>query len=160
MGPDSLKRMFGLSSRAVAANLDGVTHEDSLWQPPGGGNCVNWIVGHLLVHRDRILQALGAEPACPPEMAARYDRGTPPIIADGPDVVPLETLRELLATSQQRLESALGGADAALLSRELPFYGGTAKAETIAGTLLVHEGYHAGQLGILRRVHGMPGAIR
>lgn len=160
MEAESLKRMFGLSARAVEANLEGFTHEESLRQPPGGGNCVNWIVGHLLVHRDRILKALGAEPVCAPDMVARYDRGSPPILEDGPAVVRLETMRELLATSHHRVEAALDAADAELLAREVPFRAARGTVEAVTGLLLVHEGYHAGQLGTLRRVAGRAGAIR
>jgi len=29
----------------VAQNLEGMSAEDALLQPPGGGNCANWILG-------------------------------------------------------------------------------------------------------------------
>lgn len=29
-------------------NVAGLTHEESLIQPRPGGNCLNWVMGHLL----------------------------------------------------------------------------------------------------------------
>ena len=40
--------------------VDGLSHADSLLQPQPGGNCLNWVMGHLVVNLADILQFLGA----------------------------------------------------------------------------------------------------
>lgn len=76
MDAESIVYLMNFNSQAMGLNLDGLTHEDSLVQPPSG-NCINWMLGHLLVHRHRMLETLG-EPAPIPEALMRYDRGRRP----------------------------------------------------------------------------------
>src|SRR3954469_19150491 len=103
---ESLRSMFGLATRALAANLEGFTDEDALAQPPGGGNCVNWVVGHIVVHRNHMLRVLGQEPAGGPDADARYDRGSAPVpSAEG--ALPLATLAEALDRSREAVLAAL-----------------------------------------------------
>lgn len=43
-----LAHQFGLVYQTAATNLEGMTREHSLVQPEPGGNCANWILGHLV----------------------------------------------------------------------------------------------------------------
>ena len=45
----------------LRVNLDGITHEESLHQPSPAGNCLNWILGHLVASYDNLLKVLGGE---------------------------------------------------------------------------------------------------
>jgi len=156
-----LRKLFGLSSRALAANLDGFTHEDALAQPPGGGNCANWVVGHIVVHRNHMLRALGAEPAWGAEADARYDRGSAPVTgADGAQT--LDALRDALDRSRDRLLAAFDTLTAEQLAAEpeAPSGSATGPLGHRLALLIAHEAYHAGQVAMLRRVGGRAGAIR
>lgn len=161
MNAETLRSTLGLSSRALAANLDGFTHEEALAQPPGGGNCVNWIVGHIVAHRNHMLHALGAEPVWGPEIQARYDRGSEPVTsAEGAQT--LDALRDALDRSRERLLAALvATTDAALAAvPEAASGSATGPIGRRLALLIAHEAYHAGQVSMLRRVSGRPGAIR
>ena len=39
----------------------GLSQEDSLIQPQPGGNCMNWVMGHLALNLTIILEILGAQ---------------------------------------------------------------------------------------------------
>lgn len=161
MDAETFRKMLGLSSRALAANLDGFTDREALAQPPGGGNCVNWIVGHVVTHRNHMLRALGAGPVWAADADARYDRGSEPVTgADGAQA--LDVLRDALDRSRERLLAAFD----AVTDEQLAAVPGAASGSATGplgqrlALLIVHEGYHAGQVGVLRRLSGRSGAIR
>ena len=161
MDAETLRHMFGLATRALAANLEGFTEEDALAQPPGGGNCANWIVGHIVVHRNHMLRALGQEPVWGADADARYDRGSPPVTgAEG--ALPLATLTGGLERSREAVLAALDSATDEQLaaSPESATGSATGPIGRRLALLMVHEGYHAGQVGTLRRIGGRGGAIR
>ena len=59
---DAVTMQLGMLHWVVRKNVDGLTHEESLVRPPAGGNPANWILGHIIVTRDRILEHLGEQP--------------------------------------------------------------------------------------------------
>jgi uncharacterized damage-inducible protein DinB len=142
-----------MNNRILHRQIDGLTHADSLVQPPVRGNCLNWILGHILVHRDYILDALGAEKLLDEKTTKRYDRESEPITEDGDDVVPFETLVALLDESLARISAALSGATAESLAADLP----DGVMQTVGRTLDFlhwHETYHVGQTELLRQLAG------
>ena len=60
--PQQLAEAFGRNANIVKMQAQGLSHADSLRQPPFRGNCLNWILGHLASNRDVILRSLGVEP--------------------------------------------------------------------------------------------------
>ena len=143
----------------VQKNLEGVDHEASVRTPEGGGNSINWVVGHIVSTRGGILKLLGAEPVMGARGNDLYARRSKPI---GPqdDCEPFEELRRLLDESQRRITEHLQAVEAAQLGRTLP---GEAETAELVGqqlaVLVFHDAYHAGQLGAIRRAIGMAGAI-
>jgi len=63
--------------------IDTLTHEDSRLQPPFRGNCLNWVMGHIVQSRDRMLRVVGEATVWTPEQVARYERNSPPVLAEG-----------------------------------------------------------------------------
>ena len=51
--------VFKSSHLVLNRNLKDLTHEESLVTPQGGGNSINWILGHIIVSRDDIRELLG-----------------------------------------------------------------------------------------------------
>ncbi len=147
-----LGELFGLTYWVIRHNLQGVDHQVSLQRPKVDGNCINWVLGHILHSRDRMLRLLSQEPVWEETTSSRYARGRPQLQPDEP-VEQLGTMIELLELSQERLLQALE--DEEILSRE------TAKGSlgTELFTFNFHESYHAGQLGLLRRIAGMEGSV-
>ncbi len=161
MTPAELSNLFRISHYAITVNLEGFTHEESLKQPLPGGNCLNWVLGHIVGSRNQILAQLGEEPALHPAVAERYKRGSVPIHATR-DAAHLELLYKALQDSQERLLARLTLMSDADLA--LPAPGGEPGADGTLGQALAfghfHESYHAGQVALLRRLAGKPGQIR
>lgn len=158
----ALEAQLGFTYFAIHANVGGVTQAESLQSPPGGGNGINWVVGHIVNTRNAMHALLASEPVLDETGAAIYGRHTAPL---GPDSTCLE-IDQLLAhldASQEVLREKLASTDAEHLAAEVPdlFHPEekSTRAETLA-TLLFHEAYHAGQLGTIRRTLGKDAAIK
>ena len=50
-----LKTQFGITAYVVDKNVEGFSHDDSLKQPAPGGNCANWVLGHMVKARNGAL---------------------------------------------------------------------------------------------------------
>ncbi len=150
-----LGRLYEAGHRVARQNLRDISHEESLKPPPGGGNCINWVLGHLVATRQVVLRLAGGEAWWDEERSRTYSAGD-----DGrwsPDrALPLEVLIADYDRSQDLLARTLPALSAEALAA--PGLLGTV-GDTLA-FLQFHEGYHAGQLGILRRVLGKPGVIK
>jgi hypothetical protein len=154
----TLGRLFEINLFAIRANAEGVSDSEALLQPQPGGNCMNWIVGHIVTSREAMLTLLGEPPVLPAEVASRYKRGAPPVTAAGESgTLPLSELLAALTTSQERLLRGIKGAPEEKWSESVPNFG---TAREAVHFLHFHEAYHAGQLALLRRMAGKKGAIQ
>lgn len=156
-----LLKLFAITHGALHMNLKDVTHDESLVQPEPGGNCLNWVVGHIVASRDQLFPMLGEEPVLPAEVGARYRRGSAPV-RNAAEARPLPELVAALDRSQEKLLGAIGRLDAARLSAPLEVKGLPGNPSTLFEALAsfnFHEAYHVGQSGVLRRIAGKPGAI-
>jgi hypothetical protein len=162
MTGSELMNLYEFSYGAITRNLDGISQEESLFSPEPAGNCINWVLGHVVTARNTVLTLAGGNPILTSDAAGHYRRGSAPIEAGDP-VLDLGTLRGLLADSQQQLLPALVALSHEAL--ELPVPEAirrpplTGSIGTALARLAFHESYHNGQLGLLRRLAGKPGAI-
>jgi hypothetical protein len=147
--------LFGFNYDALTKATDGLTHADSLIQPHGGGNCLNWVVGHIAATRNTVLELVQEKPILAESVAVRYGQGSSPITT-AEDAHPFEQLIDAFRSAQEPLVSALGRLSAAQLAA--PSRLGRTVGELLA-ILQFHEAYHIGQAGLLRRILGRPGAI-
>jgi uncharacterized damage-inducible protein DinB len=146
----------------VYANVHGLTHEDSLVQPRPGGNCLNWVVGHLMSVYDGFLTTLTQEPVMGGEVLERYARGGPPVEGAG-DALDFQTLLTAWGVASERVDAALAGLDPETLDRPVagsPTGNPDETMRSLITTLMFHQAYHAGQTAVLRRIAGKEGAIR
>jgi uncharacterized damage-inducible protein DinB len=161
MTTDVLTSQFNFSEQALRTNVADLTHSETCLQPAPGGNCVNWIAGHILANRNTVLRLLGEEPIWSKEEAAPYARGSNPL-ADPEKAIPFERMLKDLEASQARIISGLQRLGTDGLAKLAPpeMAGGK---ETSVGAVLsffvLHEVYHAGQTGIVRRLLGKEGMI-
>jgi uncharacterized damage-inducible protein DinB len=155
MDGQAIAKIFEFSHMTLTRNLEGITQEESLRAPEPGGNSLNWVLGHLLYHRNVVMKLLNQPPVWDPEKAARYARGSAPV-GPGDNPEPLESIRAELDRSQAPLVAALR----ACTAEELAAPGEKGDPLIQRLTLLgFHEGYHGGQISMLRRVLGHAGAI-
>lgn len=151
---EQLVNAFAVNLRIVQRQTEGLSHEDSLLQPPFRGNCLNWVLGHVAVNRDRVLRALGEEPVLTEEQAARYESGSAPVIAADADVLALEQLLDVLSRAQDRIADGLGRLSADDLNVEIAVGEQTMTLGRRLFGLYFHETYHVGQTELLRQLAG------
>jgi uncharacterized damage-inducible protein DinB len=156
MTADTLTSLFKTNHGAIRLNVDGITDEEALLQPKPDGNCLNWVVGHVVASRNGALTLLGEEPVWSREETDRYKRGSAPIRAAG-EGKPLAHLLADFDRSQERLLRGLSKLTEAKLDEPFPNWGTVRQALFF---LHFHEAYHAGQTAMLRRLAGKPGAIQ
>lgn len=159
---DVFRQQAGMTHGVVRANLDGLTQEESLIQPQPGGNCLNWVVGHLVCIYGKVLPLLGQQPVMEESALKRYDRGAPPL-EDPADALEIRDLLAAWDETTQRINAGLTGLTSEILDRPAPHSPSGNPNETVRSllaTIFFHQAYHAGQTGVLRRLAGKEGAIR
>ena len=130
---------------------EGLSFEDSAAQPPFKANSFNWVLGHILVSRDRALSLLDQTPVLGATETILYETGSEPI--DVETAVSLERLLKMLDFSQAALIEALEAAKTENLAEIVDDQRKQSVADKLTG-LHWHETYHVGQLEILRQVSG------
>lgn len=161
MNARDLTFLFELNAVVFRANAAGLTHDESLRGPAGGGNCLNWVLGHVLATRHAILKTLGREGWWPEETVDLYKRGARTLAGDEAGIVRWETLVADFDASHGRVLEAIAAASEHDLAQ--PAGRGPGGVELDAAHrvafLQFHEAYHIGQIGLLRRVAGHERAI-
>jgi hypothetical protein len=149
-----LEQVFARNLRIIHMQTDGLAHADSLMQPPFRGNCLNWVLGHLLLNRNRALLVLGAAPAVAEAEVACYRTESEPVSCDGDGVWTLEALLDGLDRNQDRLAEALRGATPDDLAKELVIRERHTTVGQALFDLYFHDTYHTGQTELLRQLAG------
>jgi uncharacterized damage-inducible protein DinB len=140
----------------VKTNVGEVTHEESLRQPEPAGNCLNWILGHLVATRCAFLRGFGGEPVWSEAECRPYDRHAPPI-RDAGEARPLEEIWKAYDLTQERLLEVIRTLTPERLAEAVPPEMRGGPADTMGGLLAflgLHDAYHTGQTGVLRRLIG------
>lgn len=153
---DLLSRGFHRNQRVIQQQADGIDHAASLTQTEYNVNCLNWVVGHIVDGRSRLLERYGRDPVIDDERGSRYRRESDPITADGSDVVAFEDLMAMLGRSQDAIEAWLGEVDDSWLAEEVDVGDGrTASRGAQIMFVYFHDTYHTGQTDLLRQISGM-----
>ena len=157
-----LRHQLQMIHKVVEINVQGMTHEESLIQPEPGGNCLNWVLGHLLWAYNGALPLLGQESVMDKDAVKRYARGSSPI-EEPTEATDVQELLSRLGEATKRMDAGLASLTSEVLDRPAPSSPTGNPNETVRSlltTLLFHQAYHTGQTGILRRIAGKEGAIR
>ena len=142
-----LAQQFGVLKQVMALNASDVSQDDSLISSPSNGNSVNWLVGHMIAVRDVIIKILGGEPLADEKTHSLYDRGKTNVTKE--NAMNINELLEIYYKGSDEIISRLSEKE---LTEEKDI-------ETIA-TLSFHESYHAGQIGLFRRIMGKEPKIK
>lgn len=155
---EAIAQHFQYMYQTAAANMDGLTQEQSLMQPSGGGNCANWILGHLMNVHNGVMGLVGEKPVWESDQLARA--GVEPITGPA-KAIEWNTMRDRFLGSKERCLAAISGLSDKALAESVPhpFGGSTSRAELL-NTLAFHQTYHVGQLAISRRIAGLEGAVK
>ena len=149
--------MFKMNTTMFERATQGVPAEQWLERPGDDSNPLAWIVGHVVVHRAKVARLLGLEWSAPWEKF--FERGAPLVASEQyPDAAELQRSFQQLS---QKVESALPAASEDLLNKPVPKESPSLDG-TVGGTialLCLHETYHMGQLGYLRKWLGRGRAV-
>jgi len=159
---EMLRHQARMAHHVVKLNAEGLSHADSLIQPQPGGNCLNWVIGHLLAIYHHVLPLLEQAPVMPKHVLKRYDRGSSPI-QNATEAIEFSELLSAWDECSRRVDLGLAGLNVEVLAAPAPASPSNDANETVGSllsTISWHQAYHAGQTGILRRTAGKDGAIR
>jgi len=155
---EGIAQHFGLMYQVAGANLDGITHEQSLAQPSPGGNCANWILGHVTNVQNGVMQLLGEKPVWESGQLARA--GNDPITSPE-NAIDWNTLKDRFLGSRERCLAAISSLSDEALAESVPHpFGGSCSRAELLNTLAFHQTYHGGQLAVSRRIAGLEGVIK
>jgi uncharacterized damage-inducible protein DinB len=142
--------LFSRTYRVIHMQTEGLTHADSVLQPPFRGNCLNWVLGHIIVSRNQILDRLASSSlGWDKEDLARYERQSEPI-TQAEQALPLGRLLTTLDRSQELLLASFETTTPATWETLV-------EDESLADWVAFlhwHETYHVGQLELLRQLAG------
>jgi uncharacterized damage-inducible protein DinB len=149
--------IFAINDNFVLQALKGLTHEE-LWKAPTDrNNAILWIAGHVVQTRAMLLNLLG-EPV-DTGWGKRFDRGAPAArTAEANEYPSGSEIERVMSEITPRLYTKLASLDDTCLA-------GPAKLQ-VPGTKTVgdelaffamHDSYHVGQLGYVRKGLGYPG---
>ena len=147
-----LTTMLAQNLRVIGLQTEGLTHADSMLQLPFRGNCLNWVLGHIVDSRDYMLRIAGAEPLWDEERGKIYGFGSEAMQADD-EVVPMETILADLQRSQERLANAMATLDDDRLDAPLEEDSDVTLRQRLA-FMTWHDAYHTGQTEYLRQLSG------
>jgi hypothetical protein len=161
-GVESIRYQAQMIGQVVRINVDGITHQESLVQPEPGGNCLNWIMGHLVWAYTGALPLVRETPKRSQDSLSQYARGGPPL-TDASRAVNFEELLALWDDCTKRMDEGLARFPVETLSQPAPRSPTGNPNETIGSllaTVMFHQAYHTGQTAVLRRLIGKAGAIK
>lgn len=157
----ALRHQARMVQIVVRRNVEGLSHADSLVQPTPGGNCLNWVVGHLAWTYAGAVALVGQRTKLDQGALARYARGGAPV-TEAAEARDFGQLVAAFDEGSERFDAGLATLPPETLGRPAPDSPTGDPNETVGSllaTVLFHQAYHSGQTGVLRRLTGRAGAI-
>ncbi len=149
-----LKRMLKIENNLIHEQTRDLNQLETLIQPQPSGNCMNWVLGHLLDNQINLLTMLeGASPVEPANLE-RYRRESDPIRADGEGVLRLEQLLAGHDAVFAAIGARLDEMNEVAFEREIEQGGRRLTLGWRVFFLHFHYTFHLGQLELLRQVAG------
>lgn len=151
---EDFSKMLNGEHEILLQQTAGLSHADSLIQPQPGGNCLNWVMGHLVDNLVQILKIIqGQEPPDLPNLD-RYIRNSDPIRGEEDGVFPLNILVETYSQLTEKITERLGEMTVADFEEEIDFWQSKTRRGYVAFFYFFHNTYHLGQLEQLRNLAG------
>lgn len=149
-----LQHILEMENGVIHEQMNGLTQADSLLQPKPGGNCLNWVMGHLLTNQLKLIEAIGATPPFDASRVARYERDSDPIRGQEEGVLELNSMVSLLDQTHQVIIAKLQTMREEDFDREVQIGERKVKLGWRVFFLHFHYTYHLGQLEYLRQLAG------
>ncbi len=140
---------YAANTWLIGLLTEGLSHGESLLQPPFPTNCDNWILGHVLVSRNESLQLCGGD-MWDDELIERYKSESKPIREGDEHIRHLDELLKDIEISQDLLANRLNATSENELNLIVETFRGEKPLWQHIHSLHWHETYHLGQLELLR----------
>jgi hypothetical protein len=151
---EDFSKMLSGELEILRSQTAGLSHEESLIQPKPGGNCLNWILGHLAVNLLDVLKVLDAKtPDNLPDLS-RYKIGSQPIRGEEEGILSLEDLIKTYTLLNKQIIHRLDQMSVDDFEEEIDFWQGKSRRGYVAFFYFFHNTYHLGQLEFLRNLAG------
>lgn len=149
----TLIELYKNNHEIIHKQLAGVSHAESLLLLPFRGNCMNWVVGHLLDVRGESLEQMGLPGTMSDAEKKIYGYGSDPIN----DPAKACALNDMVTRLDESLVRVINGLDSLTpveLEREVRIWRGPMSLMAALSFIQWHEAYHTGQLELLRQLAG------
>lgn len=146
---DEIIQAYATNTWLIGLLTDGLSHDESLLQPPFPTNCVNWILGHILVSRDESIQLCGGN-MWDDDAISRYKSDSQPVRDGDDDICFFKDLQQDTVSSQDLLANLLSKCSEIGLNESVETARGEKPRWQHLHGLHWHETYHLGQLELLR----------
>jgi len=149
-----LTEAFERNVRIIQMQTKGLSQAESLLQMPFRANCMNWVLGHILVNRDSILKSLGEQPLLSDVEIEIYEQESKPLVEEGAGVISLENMLDVLQRGQESIVACLVELAPEEFTNEIKVGDKTRTLGERLFFLYFHETYHVGQSEYLRQLAG------
>jgi uncharacterized damage-inducible protein DinB len=149
--------MFNANADSFARAIENIPDDRWLTRPGNDSNHMTWIAGHMIVMRAIVPKIMGQQWSAPWE--GLFARGAK-LVAPEQYPAPAE-LQQAWHEVSKNLSASLAGASEDLLGRPVPKETPSLDGK-IGGSialLSLHETYHVGQMGYLRKLLGYGQAV-
>lgn len=150
---DFSKMLIG-EKEILLQQTEGLSQADSLIQPQPGGNCLNWVMGHLVGNLIEIQNVLGGEVPAEIPNVSQYGFGSEPVLRDEDRVIPLHELINAYDLLTEKVTDQLSRMSEANFEEEIDFWQGKTRRGYVVFFYFFHNTYHLGQLEQLRNLAG------
>ncbi len=147
-------RILSIENDLIQTQTEGLSQSDTLIEPQPGGNCMNWVLGHLLDNQITLLGLLGGESPVTPEGLEIYRRDSQRLGGSEPGILSLEYLLASHDSMHTAMLARLGEMSDADFTKEIQHGERTVTLGWRVLFLNFHFTYHVGQLELLRQLAG------
>jgi hypothetical protein len=147
-------RLLKIENELIHQQTEGLSQADTLIQPQPTGNCMNWVLGHLLDTQVEMLSILReARVGSDPELK-RYTRGSAPITTESGGILSLADLICGLDDTHGEIVKRLEEMNEVDFEQEIRIGERVRQRGWQVFFLHFHYTYHIGQLEQLRQLAG------
>ncbi len=148
------QRMLEDNLETIKKQIKELSDSEMLIQPPNGGNCMLWTLGHLTNNLLSILGFLGGEKPEGLADLSRFQRGSAPILGPEPGLMTHTEIMAAYEVLHQAVLEKIALMTEAEFDVEIPSFQGPARRGWMLFFMEFHHAYHIGQLELLRNLAG------
>jgi hypothetical protein len=149
----NLISLFSHNHEVIHEQLKDISQADSMLQLPFRGNCMNWVIGHILSIRDESLILLKLPGLLTDPENKIYGYGSEPLV-ESARASDLFDLLARLDESLKQITLQLEKLTQVELESEVKIWRGPLPLWEALSLMQWHEAYHTGQLEFLRQLAG------